>query len=452
MNLGIFALAASLILVGCATQAPKFDKQPTGLLTHESSWVTEHASASTGLADSLLALFDDEVLTELVLLSQQNNLSLLQQKSATSALSVSVIQAAAAQSPELLLTQNSSRQDNGTSLTEAHRVTLDAQWELDLWGGMQAQSNSEMASFNASKLNYQWMQASIAAQTMQAYINAVTQAQQLHLSEEKMHSFDTTLNVVTANFKAGTADLDDLTEARQNLASAEIGRIESQLSNRNSIRTLQVLTGAYPDGLDLVARQLPALMHAPDAKIPAAVLAQRPDIQSAWLTVQSASADILVAEAAKLPSIVLTAQLGSTSDALRNILSGDAIWSLASSIGYTLFDQGALNAVVAAKRSLAQKSYYAYLETVITALSEVETALDTEQSYLQLERSQREVIKQAHLLLGNAEQDYRSGSAEMTDWLSYQRSYFNEQSALIETVNQRLQNRVSLGLSLGLGI
>ena len=451
MNLKILVLGSVLLLGGCATTAPTFDQQPTSMVAPEQDWAFDQ-KAATALADSLLTLFDDAALTELVALSQQQNLSLLQQKAATDALAAAVTQADAASSPELSINQNSSRQDNGTALSETHSLTLDAKWELDLWGKLSTQSKTAVANFEASKLSYHWLKASIAAQTMQAYVNAVTQAQQLELSEEKVLSFDKTLNVVTAKFKAGTADLDELTEARQNLGAAEADRIESELAQRNAVRTLQLLTGDYPDGLDLPGTKLPALLSAPDAQVPASILAQRPDVQSAWFSVKSASSSVVAAKAARLPNISLTGQFGNSSDALKDLLSGNTLWSLASSIGYTLFDQGALKAEVAASQSLAEQSYYQYLETVLDALNEVETALDTEQSHYKLEKAQREVVKQARLLLANSEQDYRNGSVDMTDWLMYQRSYFNEQSALIETVNQRLQNRVSLGLALGLAI
>uniref|UniRef100_UPI00356692D1 TolC family protein n=1 Tax=Neptunomonas sp. TaxID=1971898 RepID=UPI00356692D1 len=306
--------------------------------------------------------------------------------------------------------------------------------------------------FQASRATYQSLQDSIAAQTMQAYIDAVSQSQLAALSDDKYLSFEKTLNVVMSQYQVGTADLDELTEARQNLASATASRVESQLQQRNAVRSLQILAGNYPDGLDLVGTRLPIMLRPPDAELPADILARRPDVQSAWYSVQSASSTVAAKEAAQLPNISLTTELGNSTDALKNLLSGNTLWSLAASIGYTLFDAGSLKAQVAESQNLAEQNYYQYLETVLTALNEVETALDTERTYYAYEIAQREVITQAHLLLANAEQDYRDGLIDITDWLTYQRSYFNEQSTLINTVNQRLQNRVSLGLALGLGV
>lgn len=440
-----------LLLAACAATVPKYEQFPQESLPLKKNWVTPHSHQAT-LIDSLTALFNDSTMNQLVEQSQQRNLSLLQQKAGTEALAAMLTQANAALMPNISSSVSSLRRDTGNAITESHNITLDASWELDLWGRLGAERDSATLNFEASKAAYKALQDSVAAQTMQAYLNAVSQSQQATLSDEKYLSFKKTLNVVRAQYQAGTADLDQLTEARQNLSSAEANRIESQLQQRNAIRSLQMLIGSYPDGLDLVGTTLPVLLPPPNADVPASTLARRPDVTAAWYSVQSSTSNVAAKEAARLPGISLTSQLGKSSDALKNLLSGNTLWSLAASIGYTLFDSGSLKAQVAESKSLAEQSYFKYLEVVHTALNEVETALDTERSYYAREMAQREVVSQADLLLANAEQDYRDGLINITDWLSYQRSYFNEKSILIDTVNQRLQNRVSLGLALGLGI
>lgn len=440
-----------LLLAACAATVPKYEQFPQESLPLKKNWVTPHSHQAT-LIDSLTALFNDSTMNQLVEQSQQRNLSLLQQKAGTEALAAMLTQANAALMPNISSSVSSLRRDTGNAITESHNITLDASWELDLWGRLGAERDSATLNFEASKAAYKALQDSVAAQTMQAYLNAVSQSQQATLSDEKYLSFKKTLNVVRAQYQAGTADLDQLTEARQNLSSAEANRIESQLQQRNAIRSLQMLIGSYPDGLDLVGTTLPILLPPPNADVPASTLARRPDVTAAWYSVQSSTSNVAAKEAARLPGISLTSQLGKSSDALKNLLSGNTLWSLAASIGYTLFDSGSLKAQVAESKSLAEQSYFKYLEVVHTALNEVETALDTERSYYAREMAQREVVSQADLLLANAEQDYRDGLINITDWLSYQRSYFNEKSILIDTVNQRLQNRVSLGLALGLGI
>lgn len=448
---GPVVIGAAMILAGCVATPPTFEQLPKENLPLEENWISTQESAVT-LTKTLLALFNDASLTQLVEQSQQRNLSLLQQKSATQAIAATLTQANAALYPEVSTNLNSSRQDSGSTLSETHSLTLDVSWELDLWGRLSAELDSVVADFEASKAIYQSLKDSIAAQTMQAYIDAVSQSQRASLSDEQYLSFEKTLNVVVSQYQSGTAGLDELTEARQNLASATADRVESKLLQRNAMRTLQVLTGNYPDGMALVGTVLPAMMPPPDAEVPANVLARRPDVQSAWFSVQSAAWTVAAKEAAQLPNISLTSRLGNSSESLKKLLTGDAIWELAASIGYTLFDSDYLKAQVAQSKSLAEQNYYQYLETVLIALNEVETALDTEQAYYQYEIAQREVVVQARLRLANAEQDYRDGSIDITYWLGYQRSYFEEQSSLISTVNQRLQNRVKLGLALGLGI
>lgn len=441
-----------LVLWGCATQPANFDTTAQHSPTERDQWRSEQLTHST-LVDSLLELFNDDAMSQLVKQSQQHNLSLLEQKSRTDAVYSMLDQAQAEQLPEVSSNLNSGRQKTiNNNPTNSHSLTLDVSWELDVWGGIDAANELAMADLQTSQATYYALQSSIAAQTMQAYIDAISQAQQALLSEQNYLSLKKTLSVVNRQYVDGSVDLSDLTQARQNLANADASRISSQLAQRNAVRTLQLLAGDYPDGEALATRHLPELLAAPKADVPAEVLARRPDVQAAWHAVESAGWGVAVARAERLPKITLTGQLGHSASALRDLLNGDLIWSLASSLGYSLFDGGSLKAKEEQSRHLAQAEYYSYLDTVMTALNEVETTLDSEQSKYKQEQAQHQAVEQSKLLLANAEQDYRAGLLDITEWLSFQRSLFTAQSELVETRNQRLQNRISLGLALGLGV
>lgn len=439
-------------LWGCAMQPAHFEEMADDNISHRQQWSAEQ-DTDLSLADSLLALFNDDELNQLVKQSQQYNLSLLQQKSRTDAVLAALTQVEAEELPVLSANVNSSRQktiNSGPSTN--HSLSLDASWELDVWGGNHAASQQAMEDVRSSQASYQALKDSIAAQTMQAYVDAVSQAQQTMLSEQNTLSLEKTLIVVNREYLDGSVALSDLVQARQNLASAEASHISTQLAQRNAVRTLQQLLGSYPDGDTLATRELPELLAPPKADLPANVLARRPDIQAAWHNVESTAWGVAVARADRLPTITLTGQLGQSASALKDLLSGDLIWSLASSVGYSLFDHSSLKAKETQSQRLAAAEYYAYLDTVMTALSEVETTLDSEQSQYQQEQAQDRAVQEAKLLLTNAEQDYREGLIDITDWLSYQRSYFTAKATLVEIRNQRLQNRISLGLALGLGV
>ena len=449
-NLSLPVIITCCVLLQACSNKP-IEQVKDDWVNVQSSW-SQSQGADATLTSTLLALFDDAVMKSLVQQSQQKNLTLRQQEAATQSLAATVIQANGAFIPNVSTNLNSSRQENGGIISQSNSLSLDVSWEVDIWGKLANQLDSAQSSYQASKLTYQALKDSIAAQTMQAYIDAVSQAQLAKLSNEKQQSFEKTLNVVQYQFTAGTADLSELTQARQNLSSAQADFILADLSQRNAQRTLQVLVGDYPSALNLADNQLPKALTPPNAQVPAQVLARRPDVQSSWWSLQSRYSDVSAAKAARLPNINITTQLGESSSAFKDLLSGDLFWNLAASIGYTLFDSGALEAQVASAQSLREQSYYQYLETVLNALEEVESALDSETSYYEHEIKQTEVVKHANILLTTAEQDYRDGLLDITDWLTYQRSYFNEQSTLIGTVNQRLKNRVSLGLALGLGV
>ena len=152
----------------------------------------------------------------------------------------------------------------------------------------------------------------------------------------------------------------------------------------------------------------------------------------------------------RLPSFQLTANGGTSSDELKGLLDPDfLVWSLLGNLVQPVFQGGRLRAEQELALARSDEVLNNYAQTILTALREVETALDAE-AYLAdqenaLETATREA-KEAELL---AREQYAAGLTDIVTLLETQRRSFNSESSLLEINNQRLQNRIDLYLSLG---
>jgi len=114
------------------------------------------------------------------------------------------------------------------------------------------------------------------------------------------------------------------------------------------------------------------------SKVPAHVLAQRPDVYAAQREVAAASADVGAAQAARYPRLVLTGSVGSASSrsALRD--ADTSTWSIGPlSLTLPLVDGGRRSASQAAAQARYDEAAALYRATARQAVREVEESLLT---------------------------------------------------------------------------
>ena len=70
-----------------------------------------------------------------------------------------------------------------SSTSDAYGVSVNASWEIDLWGKLSANQAAALANLEASRALYRGARQSLAAQTAKAYFAAIEAKQQLELAQ-----------------------------------------------------------------------------------------------------------------------------------------------------------------------------------------------------------------------------------------------------------------------------
>jgi NodT family efflux transporter outer membrane factor (OMF) lipoprotein len=201
--------------------------------------------------------------------------------------------------------------------------------------------------------------------------------------------------------------------------------LQKQLAQQRD--ALVALAGGLPSE-DVAARfQLAELKLPVDlpVSLPSKLVEQRPDVRAAEETLHSASAQIGVAVAARLPQITLTANVGNSAAALSSMFTpGTNFWTLAGGVTAPIFEGGTLLHKQRAAEAGFDQAAAQYKSTVITAFQNVADALHAVQSdadalvaadaseqaagrSLAIVRKQLELGQVAYLALLNAEQTYQ---------------------------------------------
>ncbi len=441
-------------LTACSSLIPTSADNRTGqALIVPEEWQEPLPLNQTALSDQLLDLIDDPALTLLVQRTLTANYDLRQTALRLREQRLLQRQTDASRTPELNLNLNSQRAGDST-INTSHELSLDLSWELDVWGRLADQSRAAEASTRTAELDYQAAADSLAARTMQRWIDIALRAQIIHAEQQWLRSLEDTEAVITEHYRSGLsgnnalADLETARAATARIRASLSARQQAQRDAWRQLAALQSLTGttALPE-----PETIPTIGNPPP-QLPAEMIANRPDLQSAYQQIVVADAETAVAQKALLPSFTLSASLSQTRPALNDLLSGSTAWSLLGQLTAPLFNGGRLKAGAEIAELQAERSYLAYQQTLLNALNEVETALGQEASLAEQQSQLQAALNHSEASLMHYEARYRDGLNDILDLLNAKQNAFDARIQLLQTQQARLTNRISLGLALGMGV
>lgn len=451
-------LCLALALSGCgglrtATAPPAL---PGGLPTEWAGASADSPPATTPKA--LLAWwqqFNDPLLTDLVRQALAANTGVRSAQAALRQARALQDVAAAGLGPTLTAGADAQRARSAGNTGNRFGASLDASWELDLFGGRRSALDARSASAEASAADLGTVQVSLAAEVALAYIGLRNAQGRVAIAEANLASQQETLQIVRWRQQAGLAD--GLATA-QALAAAEQTRAVLpllQTTVAQSRHALAVLTGQPPAALDTrLANAKPVPQPAATLALagPADTLRQRPDVRAAERRLAAAWATLDQADAALRPSLRLGGSLGLSALTLSGLGQSAAVaGSLLAGLSLPVFDGGALRGQQRAQQAALDQAQEAWRASVLTALQEVEdalVALANDQARQQRLQAAAQAATNAATLAG---QRYRSGLVDFQTVLDTQRSQLAAQDSLAGASADIAAAHVRLYKSLGGG-
>jgi NodT family efflux transporter outer membrane factor (OMF) lipoprotein len=246
----------------------------------------------------------------------------------------------------------------------------------------------------------------------------------------------------------------DLAAQQSQLAQAEatLPPLEKQAQQQD--HALAVLIGRYPSqtpepGLVLASLTLPTDLPL---SLPSALVQQRPDVRQAEANLHTASAQVGVAVASRLPNIQLTANAGTTGLAFANTFGpGQAFWSLGAALTQPIFEGGTLLHQERAARDAFRQAGEQYKSTVLTAFQNVAdtlTAIDQDAKAL---RATSAAADAAKTTLDLSERQWKAGYASYLTLLNAEQAYQQARIALVQAQAARFADTAALYQALGGG-
>ena len=466
-KLSILLLAGIFIshLSACVKMGPDYQRPSLPFKTPATFQQTEPSDIQTVFdKDKWWQEFGDPVINQLVAKTLQNNLNIKKAAKQIIQIRSRFVQTRADRMPSLGLQAQGQHQGFTTThpltkkrnyqTTDTYSLSLPASFEIDLWGKLARAEEAALAELLQTKENYLVILQSIIAETVSLYLKIESLERRIQVLTKSIEAYQESLALVETRYEHGLTSILDVRQARRILALAHSGLPALKQELGINQQHLAVLTGCYPDTWE--ARQQPTdymkIFNPIPSGLPSDLLTRRPDIRAAEARLKSLNAGIGIARASRFPRIALTANLGYSSEALKDLFQPqNQLWSMALGLSQPLFDAGKLKAVEKASRAIYEQGIIEYAQTVLQAFAEVEGALLSRKLLLERRGLILKYLAEARATLQVAIDRYERGLVGYLSVLEAQHAEFGAQKDLIQVDFAILANRISLYRFLGGG-
>ncbi len=434
-----------LLLGGCVTQTdldylPRTEQETRQVAAWqaENNGILQNPSLDALIGDSELSALIDEALSSNPGLQQI--LLTLQIRQAEQR------QTRAARLPDVDGGFNTNREE-GAERQYSGSTTIS--WELDLWRKLADSDNAALVDVAQQQALYQAARDTLATQVMKDWLGLVAVQRTIDIEQRRLDTMEKNEQFILQRYRNGLGTLEDLDSARSSAASTQATLAAYQESQAALRRSLQTTLGRNRSEPLNVPDHYPSVIR-PLAALPEQTLQRRPDLQAAYLAMESAQLRTRVAYKALLPSINLQAALQDVADSPSAALLSDPVWSLLAQLTAPLYRGGELRAAVDIAELNSAYAYQDYRQTLLTAIKEVGDTLGLEQSLASQQQHVLQALASARNNLTQYQNSYRAGLVTFLDLLNAQQQTYDLESRLDDLTYNRLANRIDLGLALGL--
>jgi len=345
--------------------------------------------------------------------------------------------------------------DATVPLLNQWKYSIDAQYEVDLWGRVARQYEAAKADLQATDEERRGILIAQQADMANDYLTLRGLQEQLRITRANRDTQAQTLSLARERQKTGLVTELDVTSAESQLDSttAQIAQIEQRVEQQ--INAISLLLGSPPGTLnDELTRTagIPVVPPRVPVGVPSELAQRRPDIRQAEAQLHAAVANVAEAEAEFYPKITLNADFGLQSLSFRDLGFWNArAWNIGPSISLPIFQGGRLRGQLMLNRYAQKAAAITYRQTVLTAWRDVDNALIAYRDEQRRRDGLQAAVDAGQRALHLAQEQYRSGLTTYLNVLSAQRDLLSAQLQLADSTTTIASNLAHLYNALGGG-
>jgi NodT family efflux transporter outer membrane factor (OMF) lipoprotein len=458
--LNVLASAALLTLAACAVQpATHADLPQTVKTIAPDAWSVDAPQDSVS-ADAWWAQFGDPAMHQLVESVLTGNLDVQAAVERVKQAQDLVTQNRSALLPELdaNATASTTRQNTPPPLGYVRQAGfgLAASWTPDVFGGERLAVLAAQAQVSGREAALNQVRLALAANTAAAYIDLRWAQSQLQILSDNEQIRSRALKLTQERLHYGLSTQLDVARAQNQLEDlqSQIPRIQSVVQHQLSL--IAVYSGRTPESVDSLllanAREIPVPAQSAPQMLPSDALLQRPDVRTAYATVEQRAAEVGVSKAQRYPQFRINLADGLLASSYLGMPTlTDNLFSAALNATSPIFNAGRITANIDASESRMRESQLGLQQTMLQALKEIEdNRSDLVSGAVQVQRLGG-ALDASNQALRLSTELYKNGASSFLDVLAAQEVFLRDSESLNQAKREHALSAVALYRSLGGG-
>jgi NodT family efflux transporter outer membrane factor (OMF) lipoprotein len=456
----LLASAALLTLAACAVQPATHADLPQTVKTIAPAAWSVDAPQDNINADTWWTQFGDPVMHQLVESVLNGNLDVQAAVERVRQAQDLATQNRAALLPELNAnaTASNTRQNTPPPLGYVRQAGfgLTASWTPDVFGGERLAVLAAQAQVSGREAALNQVRLALAANTAAAYIDLRWAQAQLQILSDNEQIRARALKLTQQRLHYGLSTQLDVARAQNQLEDlqSQIPRMQSTVQHQLSL--IAVYSGRTPESVDSLlladAREIPVPAQSAPQMLPSDALLQRPDVRTAYATVEQRAAEVGVSKAQRYPQFRINLADGLLASSYLGLPTlTDNLFSAALNATSPIFNAGRITANIDASESRMRESQLGLQQTMLQALKEIEdNRSDLVSGGVQVQRLGGALDASNHALRLSTEL-YKGGASSFLDVLAAQEVYLRDAESLNQAKREHALAAVALYRSLGGG-
>jgi NodT family efflux transporter outer membrane factor (OMF) lipoprotein len=454
---GLVLLGAAL-LAGCVTP-PREDPHPHKLADHE---VGLSGAAAEPVADNWWDSFQDPQLDRLIRQGLKDSPTLAQAQARVAAALAQVQSAQSALGPKANLDVSSFYQRAPQNYIippplASHTFWMSQaggslSWDLDFWGRQADALHSARDLAQSVRFDEDNARLMLAGAIAQAYIELYRQNALADIAQRSQAQRQNILDITRRRVSAGLDTQLEIREAEGELPQARVAYEQARAAADLAVHELATLSGQGADAYASIQRpvlDVQAVLPVP-TELPINLLARRPDVLSARLSVEAADAQRLAAKAAFYPDISLHALAGIGAFGLNNLVQWNARgYGGGPVLSLPIFDGGRLRADYRGSEAQLDGAISSYNDTVLRAVQQTADQLTRIDALAREQRDQEQTLEATEAAYKLAEERYRAGLASYLSVLNAETQVLAARQSMVDILTSQAVARVTVLLAVG---
>ena len=343
---------------------------------------------------------------------------------------------------------------NNNYIYTLHTAQVSVAYAPDVFGGTRRQVESLKAQADSQRFQLEATYLTLTSNVVAAAVQEAALRGQIDATRKMIEFQIKSLELLKRKYELGQVATADVVAQEAALAQTQaiLPPLEKQLAQQQDLLTR--LAGRFPSEtlageFELTSLQLPQELPL---SLPSKLVEQRPDVRSAEEQLHSASADIGVSIANRLPNITLSGNLGSSATAINQLFtSGTGFWGLAGNLTQPIFQGGTLMHRQRAAEAAYDQAAAQYRSTVLTAFQNVADTLHAIQSDANALKAAVAAERAAAKSLSIVRSQLELGDISYLELLNAEQTYQQAMIILVQALANRYADTVALFQALGGG-